>query len=315
MAFIAGYLNTQPQPTEAMCARVCAFSILPGECSSDYQQAVVQTRFGHLIVKHRATYPIAPQIASDVEGNRLATLGFVVSGEDATALLPRCVGTAARSLEECEGEFVMVFAEAATGAVHIVNDRFSSRPFYTLRRDRATYFSSNLAFLLTLAQTSYRPDAVGWLQACTAAHTFGTRTTAQGVERLRPGTHLTLTPEGTNERQYWRLQHRPDADLDPAKHSEEVFQAFRKGAERRVQLVRKGIVALSGGLDSRLVAGALPGDTDYSAFTFVDSPDADHTAQTRAAAAVSAALGLRHQIQPLPPRFTRAGEVIALTGG
>ena len=145
-----------------------------------------------MIIKHKSNYPIKPQIESDLDGNVLAILGFVGSGEDIKTRLARAVRTEAQSLEECEGEFVAVFADAATGAVHIVNDRFSSRPLYTMRCGHGFYFSSNLAFLLALAQESYRPDAIGWLQVGTALHTLGTRTTAEGVERLKPATHLEI---------------------------------------------------------------------------------------------------------------------------
>jgi hypothetical protein len=314
VAFIAGYVAERPQSTEAIRARVLAYSILPGESESDYRQAIVPTRFGHLIVKHKASYPIKPQMVFDAEGNALVTLGFVLSG-DAKALLPLALSTGARSLEECEGEFVAVCAEAASGAVHIVNDRFSSRPFYILRQDDGVYFSSNLAFLLTLARAPYRPDVVGWLEVCTSGHTIGARTTAKNVQRLRPATHLVVTPEKVSESQYWRLQHCPDPDLDPARHSAEVFEAFRASTERRSRLIGTGVVALSGGLDSRFVAGALPPHADYSAFTFVDIPGASSTPQTRAAAEVCSALGLRHHVEALAPRFTRAPEVIALTGG
>ena len=117
------------------------------------------------------------------------------------------------------------------------------------------------------------------------------------------------------ERQYWRLEHRPDPDLDPETHAGDVFEAFRASADRRARLVGKGVLALSGGLDSRLVAGALPRGADFSAFTFVDIPGACITAQTQAAAAVCAALGMCHQVEGLPARFTRPSEVIALTGG
>jgi hypothetical protein len=314
LAFIAGYVAERPQSTEAIRDRARAFSILPGESDCDYMNAIITTHSGHLIVKHKAAYPIKPQIASDAEGNVLVILGIVLSG-DAGALLPPAVRTGGRSLEECEGEFVAVFAEAATGTAHIVNDRFSSRPFYILRRDDGIYFSSNVAFLLALARASYRPDVIGWLEACTAGHTLGTRTTAANVDRLRPATHLSITSGRMKECQYWRLEHRPDPGLDPARHSAETFQAFRMGAERRARLVGKGIVGLSGGLDSRFVAGALPRDTDYSAFTFVDVPGAESTPETRAAAGVCSTLGLRHHVEALPVRFTRASDVIALTGG
>ena len=196
MAFIAGYVAERPQPTEAILERVHDFSILPGESGCDYEQAVIATRFGHVIVKHKATYPIKPQIESDGEGNVLAMLGFVVSGDDARTRLARAVRTEARSLEECEGEFVAVFADAATGAVHIVNDRFSSRPLYTMRRGHGFYFSSNLAFLLALAQASYRPDVIGWLQVSTAGPHAGDQNDGGG-SRAPPARHASRDFAGT----------------------------------------------------------------------------------------------------------------------
>ncbi|MEO8256931.1 MAG: asparagine synthase-related protein [Acidobacteriota bacterium] len=315
MALIAGYVAGRPQSTAAIRERVRTFAILPGEPATGFEQVVIAMPFGHLIVKHKATYPIKPRAACDAAGNALVTLGFMLPVQDAGALLLRSTRRGAGSLEECEGEFVVVYADAATRTVHIVNDRFSSRPFYTLRRGDATYFSSNLAFLLSLAETSHRPDAIGWLEASTAGHTLGTRTTVEGVERLRPATHLTVTCEKVGERQYWRLAHRPDPGLDAVAHSAAVFQAFRQGLEQRARLVARGVLALSGGLDSRLVAGAMPPDADYSAFTFVDVAGVESTPQTRAASAVCAALELRHHIEPIPPRFAQPAEVIALTGG
>jgi hypothetical protein len=314
MALIAGYVSGRPEATEAIRERVRSFAILPGEPESDYEEAVIPTSSGHVIVKCKTTYPIKPRFTTDNEGNVLVLLGFVISGDSATTLLTNCRRTAGRSLEEREGEFVAVFAEAKS-VLHVVNDRFSSRPFYTLRTEGGIYFSSNLRFLLALARVRYQPDLIGWLQAFTFGHTIETRTTARDIERLRPASHLTLTPDRTEERQYWRLEHRPDAALDPARHAEQVFQAFRASAERRVRLVSKGVLALSGGLDSRLVAGALPHDSQYTAFTFVDKAGVASTPQTEAAARVAASLGLAHRIRSLPAQFTRADEVIALTGG
>ncbi|HWW88093.1 MAG TPA: hypothetical protein VNZ26_31060 [Vicinamibacterales bacterium] len=233
-------------------------------------------------------------------------------GPDLRTLLSACATTGPEALEECEGQFVAIYADHE-GAVHIVNDRFSSRPLYLLRTNQGTYFSSNLGFLLAFSHVSHRPDPIGWLQASAFAHTLGKRTTAEGVERLRPATHLTVTAERVIERQYWCLQHRPIAALDPAVHSEEVFQTFQTGTQRFARLADKGILALSGGLDSRLIAGALPGG--YEAFTFVDKPEVDSTCETRAAAEVCSALGLRHRIEKLPAGFADPHSVIALTGG
>jgi Glutamine amidotransferase domain/Asparagine synthase len=296
-------------------AHLHAFAVIPGESPTDYRHVVVPVRFGHLIAKYTRAHPIPPRIVSNAAGDALATLGFIVSHTDSEALLSGAGRSAAQSLEECEGEFVAAFADSAAGQLHIVNDRFASRPLYLLQQDDGVYFSSNLSFLLTMAGAKYRPDVPGWLEACMLGHTLGTRTTTLGVTRLRPASHMIIAARRISERQYWRLEYRLRPDLDPAAHSEATFEAFRAGAVRRARLVGRGLLALSGGLDSRLVAGSLPKDTDFSAFTFVDTRGVEDTAQTRAAAAVCAALGLSHHIQALPARFANAEEVIALTGG
>jgi glutamine amidotransferase-like protein/asparagine synthase len=314
VAFVAGYVTARPQySTAELSERLRSFPILPDESTTAYENRTVAIGHGHLVIKHETARPLPPGLVVDEQGNALATLGFMV--DQRTDLLTSCMATAGRALEECHGEFVTAFADAANGALHIVNDRFAARPCYVLRTVDAVYFSSNIAWLFVLARERYRPDAVGWLEVFSYAHTNGGRTTAHGVQRLRPGTHLRITPGDVRERQYWRLEHQPDPGLDPERHSSEVFQAFVAGAGPRARLVDRGVIALSGGLDSRLVAAAVPKDNHYGAFTFIDVPGRTSTAQTRAAAQVAAALGLPHRIEALPRRFTQPRDVIALTGG
>jgi hypothetical protein len=313
MAFTAGYVSTTVQyDTEDLLERLKAFAMLPAETRAS-ENRVLPVGRGHIVVKYKPTYPRPPRIATDAAGNVLVTLGFMV--DESRDVLASCATSGGRALEECEGEFLAVFADAARGELHLVNDRFAARPCYVLRRADALFFSTNLRWLYVLARERYRPDPVGWLEVFSYAHTNGARTTAEGIQRLQPGTHVTTTAAGVTERRYWRLQHEPDPGLDPARHSAQVFEAFRIGAERRVAVAGAGVLALSGGLDSRLVAGALPKGTAFSAFTFVDAAGAAESAQTRAATQVCEALGLRHHVARLPARLASPLDVIALTGG
>jgi hypothetical protein len=86
----------------------------------------------------------------------------------------------------------------------------------------------------------------------------------------------------------------------------------------RARLTGQGVLALSGGLDSRLVAGALPDKAaHFPAFTFVNSGEAMSTADTRGAVEVCKVLGIEHHIEPIPRQdYSAVGEdVIRLTGG
>ena len=123
-------------------------------------------------------------------GNALLVLGFLNSEPGWLSV---------EQLEETEGEFVAVLSEES-GTVHIINDRFGSRPFYILENQDGIYFSSNLAFLLQLVGRSYESDILGWFHMFSYGHTLGSRTTFKNVKRLLPASHVVISPDGRLER-------------------------------------------------------------------------------------------------------------------
>lgn len=199
-----------------------------------------------------------------------------------------------------------------------MNDRFGACAFFILDAGDRTLFSSNLAFLRFLAGGRLESDVLGWLQIFSWDHAVGSRTHLRAVSRLLPASHVILSPEGARQRQYWRLRHQVDEHSVPTDSATRVFDAFRRATQRRAGRLGKGIIALSGGLDSRLLAGALPEGADFSAFTFVDSMETPDTPEVRSAAEVSKILGLRHTIKPVPNTAVSpqlATDIVALTGG
>lgn len=240
-------------------------------------------------------------------GNTLITLGFVLSPVSPLH---------SDQLEKYEGEFVAVLAEDS-GVLHIVNDRFGSRPFYLLENATGTYFSSNLAFLLHLAGGRHDADVPGWLNVFTIGHTYGSGTTFRNVHRLRPATHAVVSTDASIQQKcYWQLKYVPEK-LDPLEHSQRVFDAFREGAWKRSRMAGRGLVALSGGLDSRLVAGALPNDVQFSAFTVFNADDGASSPDTEIASQVAGVLGLKHHVERLPREdySSTAQDVTRMTGG
>ena len=268
-----------------------AYRILAEDDLSSYDNLIIETRRGHLIRKYKQDYPVQCKSYNDGNGNALLILGFLDSVAG---------WLSAEQIEHSEGEFVAVLSEDS-GAVHIINDRFGSRPFYLINNQDGIYFSSNLDFLLQLIGGSHEADILGWFHMFSYGHTFGSRTTFKNVNRLLPGSHVVISPDGgLEERRYWRLEYAPASGLDPVSYSKEVFEAFKEGATLRSRLVGKGVIALSGGLDSRLVAAALPDDVKFSAFTFLNSGEGVSTPDTEVAAQVCSALGLEHRVEHIP---------------
>jgi len=311
MSLIAGYQarNGRIQSAE-LRAKLESYRILTEDDLSSYNNQIVETRFGCLMWKYKADYPIQLPPSRDGNGNALLILGFLTS--QAALLSPT-------QLEKAEGEFVAIHSDRS-GEVHIVNDRFGSRPFYILNHENGVYFSSNLFFLMHLLGKADEPDAVGWFQVLSCGHTFGNRTNFKNVRRLPPASHLTISADGVpHENRYWRMEYRVDTALDLDSHCNKVFAAFQSGAELRSRLTGKGVLALSGGLDSRLVAGALPNRKNFSAFTFTSSGEknSSQSPETLAASAVCKILGLEHHIEPMLNQELSivADDVVRMTGG
>lgn len=319
MSFIAGYVGTNPSSaSRGISNRLTSFEIVSEAPLEPYTHSAVSIPGGVFVSKYLASHPLPPRLVKDAGGNALALLGFTLtSGSvgEPEELLACAVAEGMQALTRVEGEFLLAFAHAATGVVHLVNDRFASRPCYVLRVIDGLYFSSSLVFLAGLAGQGCSPDPVGWMEAMVVGHTIGSRTTVSGIERLSPGTHLSVEGNLVETKRYWSLQHRPNLDLDPSRFAGEVFAAFQKGVARRANLVGKGLLALSGGLDSRLLAACLPQHTDFEAFTFTDSVNAADSREATVAAAVARALELPHHCEMLHGRPANPRDVLMLTGG
>jgi len=324
MTICAGYLSALPS-LESQWVRgiIEKFSVLERNDAHSDIVRIVDTKYGHQLCKYSLDTPARPYIAQDSQGNCLMILGFIrwdplrKKEEAERALLQLVVEKGPHALEEQEGQFVAIFVEGPSGTVHIVNDRFASRPFYLLRTKTTTYYASNLAFLFKLANVCPTPDSLGWLQIFRFGHTLARRTNLAGAERLRPGTHMTISPRGVEDRQYWRLEHQPEDQLDPDSFASEVFEAFQESAVWRAKHVPRGIIALSGGLDSRLVAACVPKSVDATAFTFVNSTESTNTPEVLAASEVARRLGLPHEIKQieLGAYSKTADSVVRLTDG
>jgi hypothetical protein len=321
MSILAGYVGKNGRlPKDLIDDKIKSFSCMTNDNPLNYDSRLFPTQFGHVITRCKPDYPIRFDSPSDSSGNVLAVLGFFSFTDQPNSLktlFNRCVKESPKIIENLEGEFVSVFSESRTGKIHIINDRFASRPFYVLKTSDRFYFSSNLAFLFHLAASKSGIDIIGLLQMFSYGHTIGEQTIFSDVQRMMPASHLILDSGILHKKRYWSLEHVPIEKLDPAEYASAVYDCFKEGAEYRAKLVDKGVIALSGGLDSRLVAYCLPDKNRYSAFTFIDSAETDDTAEVTAAKNVSGLLGLEHHLEFIPVARTSAisKDLILLTGG
>lgn len=321
MSILAGYISKKGRfSTNLIEDKIESFSCITNDDIDLYKYHVIPTKFGHIILGHKTDYPIKYEPLKDHYGNVLAVLGFFCFSnlvKSFNNLFVQCVEDSPKIIENLEGEFLSVFAESRSGRIHLINDRFASRPCYILKTDTCFYFSSNLAFLFSLASGKRSIDIEGLLQMFTYGHTIGEKTIFANIARLIPAGHAIIEQGHMHLNNYWPLEHIPEEKLNPKEYAIEVFNCFKKGVEYRAKLVEKGVIALSGGLDSRLIAYCLPDKHKYTAFTFIDSSLNSNTIEVNTAREVSKILDIKHHVELIPvgSASTKVKDMIYLTGG
>src|SRR5262245_58123255 len=175
MALCAGYIAAGSKwDFSALTRLVERFEPASSMKEQRSEHQIIETPHGHHVAASYCNAVNRPFVCQDEAGNSLILLGFV-QVRSGCSLLQSAVSEGPASLEKLEGQFVAIFYHAPSGVVHIVNDRFGSRPFYILKSNRNTYYSSSLSFVFRLADVRPEPDPVGWLQIFAYGHTLGRR--------------------------------------------------------------------------------------------------------------------------------------------
>lgn len=202
-------------------------------------------------------------------------------------------------LENLEGEYVAVAYSRRGRALHIVNDRFAARPFYYTFHDGTLFFCSSLSFLARIAKIPMTLDPLGCLSIGACGHLLSDLSVFKHVTKLPPASHLIAKDGKITRNRYWRLKRDVTQHLDANRHAQRTYAAFKESVRWRCELSDTGVIALSGGMDSRLLAAAVSKYGCYRAFTFVDSDTAAHTMETMCASQVASRLGIPHDIREL----------------
>ncbi|MCF7957215.1 MAG: hypothetical protein K9M57_02070 [Phycisphaerae bacterium] len=322
MSFIAGYFSFDKEMDHEFAQKkLNEFSVFPDDRPADYESIFVEGKQGCLMGRFK---PEAPRQVYHTQTATctILTLGFqfFAEGEDIACSSGGQAGPIEgiiKKTKESEGEFVSLIMDHHIGDIHVINDRFSARPFFILADKGGYWFSTNYAFLFHLAGASPSPDPLGWLEVFSYAHTLLKQTTSQDIKRLLPASHGVFSGKGYQESRYWQIRYAIQDHRDPEAFAAEVFGEFKKSVARRVGLSTRGFIALSGGLDSRMIAGAMPAASDYFAFTTVDSVGSEQTPEVMAAREVARKLGMDHHLCKL--KATQLSDncdtLVQLTGG
>lgn len=325
MSLIGGYYSFErnKRDTQEIYECVKAYRCLSNERRDDDEVVVYEHPCGHLFAKRKKGIRSLVSACRDKQQNLFISLGFLTQHDwqdwdfEQGALKPQehYREDYADRLTRAEGQFIAVYVNDRSQALHIVNDRFGARPLYYSVTDDGFYFCSNLFFLTRLCGRPIELDPIGLLQMYLFGNTEGPHTHLRNMERLSPATHLTIRDGAIQKQVYWRMKFEPDFGLDPKAHAEVTFFQLQKSVRFCARLSPRTLLPLSGGLDSRIIAACLPSDSAIPAATMVmQKPYFD--AQYAVASEVARALGLRHSAYSIAPIISqKAEDLIRLCGG
>lgn len=205
------------------------------------------------------------------------------------------------------GERELVLATDALG---------TSGAFYHPSPDGSVYFASHLGLLITLLPYTPEPEPSGVAAMLAGSCQVAGRTHFQGIYRLPPAGYLHLTPgQPPQTRAYLSVTETfcPEPGSSPA--TPEALESVFNTAVAREGITGRDAIMLSGGLDSRVIAGSVAqcSNARPRCFTYGEGRSLD----LRGARDVAHRLGLPHHRLPYSDWSFEglAPYIAALTGG
>jgi asparagine synthase (glutamine-hydrolysing) len=219
-----------------------------------------------------------------------------------------------RFCERLNGQFVIALYDVTRQRLLLCNDRYGFRPLFFRQQGREFTCASEIKSLLAAADRLPEIDPVGVMELVAYEHELRERTLFRGIEALLPASRLIVEGGRVRQERYWRYRF---AD-SPSRASEEdlaseLAERLRTACARQAEGPGRVGLALSGGLDSRVIAAALPRHERRVAYTtgYPDSLDVLGARQ------IARACGMRHlHLVPEEGYLSRAApEVVWRTEG
>ncbi|WP_082230752.1 asparagine synthase-related protein [Haloprofundus marisrubri] len=159
-------------------------------------------------------------------------------------------------IQELNGEFCAIMYNPERKEVSIISDHLGSRPVYYICESESIIFSTSIS---TISEHSTEISKSRIYEYLLFERTLGTNTLFEDIHQTHPASVLTydlMNNEISNEYVYWRPTY------DPRDHSFSEFvdkfqYLFTQAVSDRVEPDTELGVLMSGGSDSRLIAGCL----------------------------------------------------------
>jgi asparagine synthase (glutamine-hydrolysing) len=227
------------------------------DLSERAHQPMVDNTLGLTIVYNGAIYNY-DELRVELEGKGYRFFSY----GDTEVILKAYHAWGKACVNHFNGMFAFAIVHRDSGETFIARDRLGIKPLYYAKTGHTFRFASALPALLVYDDIDKTIDPVALHHYMTfhsvvpAPHTI-----LKGIKKMKPGTTLTISPEGNlEETNYWALNFTPATDESQYRFEDWVellLVHLRKAVNRRLTADVPVGVLLSGGLDSSLIVGLL----------------------------------------------------------
>ena len=168
------------------------------------------------------------------------------------------------------GSFSSTIVDNKSNEIILCNDLIGIYPLYYLTRGNDFYVSNSI--ILMGAVSGGERDEVGTVQRCLGPEfsNIGSRTILQDCKRLLPGEWIKFDAEGNKKQTRYDNSLYQQLSSPEQKHElhKEYWQGFKKDMAYSLNRADEVKLALSGGIDSRILLGAIPIEKKISCLTY-----------------------------------------------
>gem|GEM_PF-4604732 len=197
-------------------------------------------------------------------GNLLLVTGTPISLDGPLEkVLASCVEesgeNAAAALRALHGVYAAIFWDARFRRLIVVTDDLGMQPLHLHRSGAKLFLSTDIKGIATAGIMRVTPDPQAWASFLSMGCSHGDRTLVSGIERCQPARVITYDPaeDRLEERAYWQPPSTGPADpFDPA-YLRSLGDLLKAEIEAYFEHGEETTFLLSGGCDSRLIAGLL----------------------------------------------------------
>lgn len=190
---------------------------------------------------------------------QLVAQGAQASESSARILLRLYLDRGMKMLHQIYGAFACILADDRHQEVYCVRDRFGYVPLFYLQQRGVLLCSTCLPGLLQAAHLDLKIDPVGLLRYYLFRYVVPPLTLYQNIKQVQPAHYLVVKRGTLGGRRYVSLPQGQRGQDDNVHLQGELQQAITRAVCQESREGQKVSVALSGGLDSAIIAAILAG--------------------------------------------------------